>query len=345
MPSVPHLSTQRDMQLQSESIQPTLQMQIMALARADALANAKAKAKVTMVTYDKVLADSELMDIIYSLNPNNRHGLARDLWRHSEYWWLIQVLTPITRLPQELLRQILLIIIDNASNSPFVLMRACKLWYTTVTGIWASLKLGTTTPRDAVTRKLERNPWVSDVVINTEIDRGHLTPSEGAYQALFASIQAASRWRSLVVETFPAQTDLPEHLVNNGLQQCSDAVMSMSRLRSFKFKCPCETSSLLQRLLQILSTVTGGELTTVEINSSSVISFLAPTYPSIFHSVKVLCLDIPRLPNPVDLLPHLHRLEEFTASHLSFPIYHNDVNIPLFTHSVTSPSTLSQFSG
>ena len=279
MPSVPHLSAQRDMQLQSESIQPTLQMQIMALARPDAFANAlaqvakaqaqarvsprlwvppdtrawaqaqalvkervqvwaekvlpeeqlwalvnaKAKVKVTMITYNKVLADSELMDIIYSLKPNERHGLARDLWRHSEYWWLIQVLTPITRLPQELLHQIFLIIIDNASHSLFVLMQVCKLWYTTVTGIWASLKLGTTTPRDAVTRKLERNPWVLDVVINTEIDRGHLAPSEGAYQALFATIQAASRsrWRSLVVETFPVQTDLPEHLVNNNAPMLS----------------------------------------------------------------------------------------------------------------------------
>ena len=277
------------------------------------------------------MADSELKDIIHSIAPIHRHFLARDPRHHSEHWWLIQILVPITRLPQELLQHIFLIIIDNASHSPFVLMQVSKLWYTIVTGLWASLNLGTTTPRDAVTRKLERNQWLLDVVIDTEIDRGDFAPSEGAYQAILAALQAAPRWRSLVVETFPTQADLPEHLVNTGLQQCSDVVMS--RLRTFEFKCPCETSSFLQHLLRTLGTAADGELTTVEINSASVITFLAPTYPSIFHSVKVLCLDIPRLPNPVDLLPHLHQLEAFTASRLSLPIYHDDVNLP-FIHTL-----------
>jgi len=390
-----HLSRQINMQLQSESTQPTLQRQMMALARADALANAlaqaqakarlalalaqaKAKAKTGtyagphagaqahalalakakarewaqarvealrrtlgwaeaerqaahaeahMVAYGEVLADSDLMDIIYSIKPH----LTCDLWHHSQHYWLIQIIAPITRLPQELLQQILLVIIDSGSYSPFVLMRVSKLWYSIVSGIWGSFKLGTTTPRDAVTRQLERNQWLLDVVVDTEVDRGDFTSSEGAYQAIFAAIQAAARWRSLVVETFPAQTDLPEPLVNSGLQQCSNVVMS--RLRSFKIKCPCEPSSLLQHLMRILGTADGGELTTVEINAASVISFLAPTYPSIFHSVRVLCLDIPRLPNPVDLLPHLHQLEELTASHLSLPIYHNNVDIP-FVHTL-----------
>ena len=279
----------------------------------------------------EVLADSKLMDIIYSINPEHHHRFARHLWDHSKHWWLVQIIAPITRLPQELLQQIFLIIVDNASHSRFVLMRVSKYWHSIVTGIWASLKLGTTTPRDAVTRKLERNQ-LFDVVIDTEFDRHDFTPSEGAYQAILVAIQAASRWRTLVVETFPAQTDLPEDLVNGGLQQSSDVVMN--RLKSFKIKFPCGTSSLLQRLLHILGTATGGELTTVEINSASVISFLAPTYPSIFHSVKVLYLDIPRLPNPVDLLPHLHRLETFTASRLSLPIYLNDVDIP-FVHTLS----------
>jgi hypothetical protein len=66
--------------------------------------------------------------------------------------------------------------------------------------------------------KLERNQWVLDVLIDTEIDRGHSTHQEGAYEAIFAAIEAASRWRSFVVETFPGQADLPEHLVNHGLQ-------------------------------------------------------------------------------------------------------------------------------
>jgi hypothetical protein len=310
-----------------------------AVARAEALAQALGAGvwaeKERTFTYGDILADSQLMQIIDSIEPDYRQSLACHLYRRShtiqQYWWLIQIFTPITRLPPELLQLIFLFVIDEASDSPLVLMRVCKHWYAIVAGIWASLKLGTTTPIDAVAAKLERNQWFLDVVFDTEIDRGHFTPSEDAYQAIFAAIESTSRWRSFVVETFPPQADLPEHLVNSGLQGCSGAVMN--RIRTFKIRCACEMSPLLDRLLRILGTSASQELTTVEINSPSVISFLAPTYSTIFHSVKVLCLDTPGLPNPVDLLPHLHQLESLTASHISFPTYSNDAHLP-FVHTL-----------
>jgi len=200
-----------------------------------------------------------------------------------------------------------------------------------VTGIWASLKLGTRTPKDAVTSTLERNQWLLDISVDTETDRGDFTPPEGAYEAIFTAIEATSRWRSFVIETFPAQADLPEDMVNHGLQRCSNAVMSC--LRTFKIKCACEMSPLLDHLLHILSTTASEGLATVEINSANVISLLVPTYSSIFHSVSVLSLDTPGLRNPVDLLPHLHQLESLTASHLPLPVNHNGVNLP-FVHTL-----------
>ena len=285
-----------------------------------------------LVTYGEVLANLKLKNIIYSIEPNRRLRFAYHLWSHRQnYWWLIQILAPITRLPQELLHQILLNIIDEANDSPLVLMRVSKLWYSIVTGIWASLRLGTMTPKDTVTGKLERNQWFLDVVVDTEIDRGHVTTSEDDYQAIFAAMEATSRWRSLVLETFPAQADLPKDLVNRGLQKCTNSVMN--RLRTLKIKIPCEMSPLLDRLLRVLGTSAGEELTTVEINSAIVISFLVPTYSSIFRSVTVLSLDSPGLPNPVDLLPHLHQLESLTASHLPLPVYHDDADLP-FIHTL-----------
>ena len=234
-------------------------------------------------------------------------------------------------LPPELLQQIFLIIIDNDNDSPLVLMRVCKYWYDIVTGIWASLKLGTTTPKDAVIAKLERDQWILDVLVDTEVDRPHFTSSEGAYQAIFAAIQATSRWRSLVVETFPTQADLPEDLVNRGLQKCSDPVLNC--LRTLIIKCPCEMSPLLDRLLRILGNTASRELTTVTIHSQSVISFLVPTYSFIFRSVIVLSLDARGLSNPVDLLPHLHQLKTLTASHIPLPVYHDNVDLP-FVHTL-----------
>ena len=276
-------------------------------------------------TYDEVVADLNIKAIIDSIDPDYRHTLARHIWRRSEYCWLIQIIAPVTRLPPELLQSNFSTIID-ASRPPLVLMLVCKHWYTSVTGIWASLKLGTKTPSGIVTRILERNQGPLDIAFDTEIDRGDFTPSEGAYEAIFAAIEATSRWRSLVVETIPGQADLPERLVNRGLQRCSNA--TMSQLKTFTVKSACKMSPLLDRLLRILGTTAGPELTTVEINSENVISFLTPAYSPIFRSVKVLTLDISAAHNPVDLLPHLHQLEELTASHLSLPIYPDHINLP-----------------
>jgi hypothetical protein len=306
---------------------------------AEVLAEVKVKVLAastsTPVTYGEVLADSKLKAIIDSIGADHRHSLARDLRGHSntvqEYWWFIQAIVPITRLPQEFLEQILLIIIDNASCPPLAVMLVCKNWYNIVTGIWVSLNLGTKTPKPAVTSKLEKNQSLLDISVDTEIDRSDLTPSESPYEAIFTAMETISRWRTFIIETFPAKADLPEHLVNRCLQRSSDAVMS--RLRVFKIKSACEMSPLLDRLLRILGTTASGELTTVEINSANVISVLVPMYSSIFHSITSLSLNTPGSRNPVDLLPHLHHLEALTATHLSLPTYHNDVNLP-FVHTL-----------
>ena len=188
-------------------------------AQAEARKQTWAEAQAHIFTYGDVLADSDLMDIINSIatSPEHIHKLTHDLWRSQENWWLIQVIAPITRLPLELLQQILLIIIDKTSHSPLPLMQVCKLWYTVVIGIWAPLKLETRTPKDAVTRKLKRNQRFLDVLVDMEIDRGDLIPSKGAFEAIFSTITASSRWRTFVVETLPTQADLPGHLVNRGL--------------------------------------------------------------------------------------------------------------------------------
>ena len=225
-----------------------------------------------------VLADSETIWRI--LSDHHHYGLARYLWHHSaetreEYSCMIQFIAPVTRLPLELLQQIFSILIDEG-GPPVVLMLVCKYWHAIVTSMWASLNLGTRTPLGAVTRKLERNQQFLDIVVDTDSDRGDFTPSFGAFEAIFAAVEATPQWRSFVVESFPAQADLPEDLVDRRLQQSSNA--TMSRFTTFKFKSTCETSPLLNGLLRILGTTAGPQLTTVEINSANVILFLAPDY-------------------------------------------------------------------
>ena len=302
----------------------------LALAGALAWARGEAREKGERVPLED---SSTIWNILSDLK---HYGVARDLWHRSpesrdEYSCLIHFISPITRLPFELLHQILLIIIDETSGPPSVLMLVCKHWHAMVTSIWASLNLGTKTPIGAVTRKLERSQWLLDIVVDTDSDHGDFAPLDSPFEAIFAAIEASSRWRSLVVKSFPAQADVPEDLVNRHLRRCSNAMMS--RFTTFKVKSACQASPLLNGLLHILGTTAGSELTTMEINSPNVISFLAHAYPSMFHFVKVLSLDTPGIPNPVDLLPQLHQLESFTASYISFPIYHNNVDLS-FVHTL-----------
>ena len=277
-----------------------------------------------------VLADSSTIRRI--LTTLNRYGAPQDKWlgTRDECSRIIHVITPIARLPFNLLRQIFRIIIDETRGPPLVLLIVCKHWHDIVTSIWASFNLRTRTPIGAVASKLEGNQWL-DIMVDTESDRSDIISSEGAFEAIFAAIEVHSRWRSLVVKSLPAQADLSEDVVKRHLQRCSNT--TMTRFTTFKIKSACETSPLLNGLLHILGMTASSELTTVEINSPNVISFLASTYPSIFHSVKVLSLDTPRMPNPVNLLPHLHQLESLTASHISFPKYHSNVHLP-FTHTL-----------
>ena len=309
------------------------QAEVEALALVGVLGWVRSEAWARGERVPSALAHSSIItDILCDLNC---YGVGHHLWHHSrqtrdEYSCILLFITPITRLPFELLRQIFLIVIDGASALPLLL--ACKQWHAIGTSIWGSLDLGTMTPLDVVTRTLGRSQWLLDIRVDTDSDRNLFDPwARGdAFGALFAAIEASSRWRSFVIESFPAKADLPKDLVNRRLRRCSDG--TMNRFTVFKIKSACEKSPLLDGLLHILGT-TSRMLITVEINSANVVSFLAPAYPSMFHSIKVLSLDTPGIPNPVDLLPHLHQLETFTASHISFPICNNDVDLP-FIHTL-----------
>ena len=271
-----------------------------ALLLGEAWGGARAQARGERVS-DRLADPSKIAEILTFLN---RYGLAHPLRNDSlkmeeEYRCTIQFITPITRLPIELLHQIFLAIIEETSDPPLALILVCKQWHAIVTSIWSSLNLGTTTPAYAIARKLERNQWLLDIVVDTDSDRHrYFTSSHGDFEAIFVAIEATPRWRSFVVKSFPAQADLPEDLVNRHLQRCSNA--TMSRFTTFKIKSTCETSPLLNGLLHILGTTAGPALTTVEINSPNVISFLTPAYSSFFRSVKVLSLDAPGIQDPVE---------------------------------------------
>jgi hypothetical protein len=85
------------------------------------------------LSIDAALADPAYKSMLYSLEPDRRHQLACNVWRHCtqncqspvvkrEYARLLPFIAPITRLPLELLRHILLIAIDDGTQSPLALI-------------------------------------------------------------------------------------------------------------------------------------------------------------------------------------------------------------------------------
>ena len=105
-------------------------------AGAEALALAAAWARGEEVPS----ASEDSSTILHILTSLHRDALTRDLWHRSretrdDYTCLVHFIAPITRLPFELLQQIFLIIIDEASGPPSALMLVCKNLHTIVTGI------------------------------------------------------------------------------------------------------------------------------------------------------------------------------------------------------------------
>ena len=59
-------------------------------------------------------------------------------------------------------------------------------------------------------------------------------------------------------------------------------------------------------------------------------TLLQPGYLSIFGTLTILTITLSkRMESPIDILPHLQRLERFHAQHLHFPIYPSDASLPL----------------
>ena len=162
-------------------------VEVEALVLAGVWGWARSGARASGANVPFVLGDTSTITRI--LTSLDHYGISRHLWHRSpetrdDYLCIIHFITPVTRLPFELLHQILLTIIDEAGGSPLGLMLVCKHWHAVVTSIWASLKLGTRTPIYTVTRKLERSQWLLDIVMDTDSDRGNFITPYGAFEAI-----------------------------------------------------------------------------------------------------------------------------------------------------------------
>jgi hypothetical protein len=282
------------------------------------------------LSIDAALADPAYKNILYSLEPDRRHQLACKLWRFytqnaqspmvkREYAQLLPFIAPITRLPLELLRYILLIAIDDGTQSPLALMAICRHWSNAMIGIWGSLELRTSTAKDAILQRLNRNPLSLEVRVDTEGDK-ESSSSSGAYEGLRLATDSASRWRTLTIDSLPNDNVSIGDIQRSRLNQCF--TLPMLRLETFKIFARCDQSPLLERLLQAVASTTRNQLDLVQVHCPVAVELLShPRHAALFRSIRLLDIDAKGGNSIVDLLPHLVQIEDFRASHLRLPTY------------------------
>ena len=164
--------------------------------------------------------------------------------------------------------------------------------------------------------------WLLDVTVDMGVywrDGTGFNPVE--FHACFmAAAEAASRWRSFTLVSLPPP----------GTCEDLQIMKPLLCLEYFKLAATCDLGNFLDPLLTALTTTTTPRFTVMEVfRPDTALYLLQPTHWHIFSSLTVLRLICRRMENPVDILPHLHKLETFEAHHLFLPVYSPGVHLSL----------------
>jgi hypothetical protein len=235
----------------------------------------------------------------------------------QQYYKLQCLVTPICRLPVEILSNIFYIALD-IGHSRTRLMHVCQNWRGIIEKMsiaWTSLKLQARTAPGSVQQSLHRAQMHPLLV---EIDIGGTEGTiEMLYSVLDAAAKSASRWETLTITALPeSQDDVPQV---NGLPPLD--LPPMIQLRHLRIM-PSVSSPLLNSLLQNIGTFAVGCLASMEIHSSpALLNLIQPAYTPIFGCITTFKAQLPKMNQRVDLLPHFNQLEVLKLTNVHLPIY------------------------
>ena len=225
------------------------------------------------------------------------------------------------RFPVEIFSEIFLYTVQADPRSQTNLMRVCRHWHDIMLftpGIHSQLRIDSWTE----TKDIERfgSRWLLDVTIGIPVDDWNDFNPVGFYACFTAAAEAASRWRSLVLASFPPPGGYKDLQIMHPLLH----------LESFKLAASCDLGNFLGPLITSITTTVTPQFTVMEVfHPGAALVLVQPGHFRIFSSLTTLRLICRRMQNPVDILPSLHKLEVFEAHHLSLPIYSPAVDLPL----------------
>ena len=233
--------------------------------------------------------------------------------------------TPIYRLPAEIMMEIFNITLD-VGHLRRGLMHVCRHWYKIIAGmasVWASLDLGARTTPESV-HHLWSRAGTHPLAVKIDVDKARSIAGR-LQQSLAMAANKASQWQTLTITALPQEE--PGARSNHTL--LSIQLQPMQQLKHLKITEPL-LSPLLRFLLQNIATTAIGKLTSMEIHSFPAVQYLLqPAHSSVFCSLTTFRAKLPKMNQPVDLLPHFMQLEVLELTNLLLPSLDNDSLLPL----------------
>jgi hypothetical protein len=242
-------------------------------------------------------------------------------------------LAPIRRLPVEMLAEIFLLAICGNNYPPLELARVSQSWRAVILSmprLWSTFRLSTWTKADKVDFILARS---GNVPLDVEIDVGaDVLKVVGEKEVRFAGMERgmsdASRWRNLIVTSFPSKVDIDAHWTPKNPSFVFDG--PVNSLASFKIKNTCEDSILFEQFLDAVGNSSHERLVDMELSSPNAIyHFTHPQFASIFRCIVTFKVNVREMRTEVDILRHFEQLETLEAFRLRLPTYAIETDLPL----------------
>jgi hypothetical protein len=248
---------------------------------------------------------------------------------------------PIHSLPVKILREIVCIALDIGEEREG-LMLVCQRWCQVIERInsaWSSLDLRARTTPESVQKLLSR-AGTHPLAVEIDLDK-----VEGMEERLYSSLamagNKASQWNTLTVCSL-AQHELGARSHHALL---SIQLQPMRQLRQLSIKAPV-LSPLLRLLLQNVATTAVGTLMSMELHSFPAVQYLLQrAHAPICCSLTTFIAKVPKMNQPVDLLPPFMQLEVLDLTNLLLPVLTTALPSHLLILSIICASKLSPFSG
>ena len=202
-------------------------------------------------------------------------------------------------------------------------MLVCRRWHAIILstpGLHSQLRIRRATKKDVVQTFIQARKMRLGVTVdmNDEGD-GSDFDADIFHASFMAAIQAASRWSSLNLISPPPHGEYKDlHILQ-----------PLTHLESLKLACG--EGEFIEQLLTAIGTRPPPNLTEMVLADPTAVLYLVqPDFTHIYHSLTTLKIQLfKRTGDPVDILPHLHRLETLEACRLCLPIYSPGSSLPL----------------